>query len=183
MKIYTKGGDTGKTGLWGGTRVSKAHARIEAYGSVDELNSVTGSLKDGLENEGLPENILSRIQHNLFVVGSILAADPGKNNLNIPGLPVSALQQLEHRIDQMEEGLPQLKAFVLPGGHPLASQAHICRTVCRRAERAVVVLAEGEEVPAEVLVYLNRLSDYFFVLSRHILNAKGLPDVEWHPAS
>lgn len=179
MKIYTKGGDKGTTALFGGKRVSKAAARIEAYGTVDELNSWIGVVKDHLPEQ--KQAILLDIQNKLFTMGALLAAEPGKNNLKLPELTEADVQALELDIDQMEATLPPLKAFVLPGGDESASFCHVARTVCRRAERASVLLSEEEgSVPDMVLIYLNRLSDFLFVLSRWILKEKGRADVEWH---
>lgn len=181
MKIYTKGGDKGTTALFGGKRVSKAHARIDAYGTVDELNSWIGVVKDHLPEHR--QAIMLGIQNRLFTVGAILAAEPGKANLKLPSLTEEDVKILEDDIDSMEQTLPPLKAFVLPGGDESASFCHVARTVCRRAERATVLLSEEEGVQEEVLIYLNRLSDHLFVLSRWILAQKGKPDVEWHPTN
>jgi len=179
MKVYTKTGDSGKTALLGGTRVSKGHARIEAYGSVDELNSWLGVLAD--HSADARKELLTTIQRRLFTVGSELAADPAKPRLKVPHITEADIELLEQAIDAMEASLPPLKAFVLPGGHPVAAFAHVARTVCRRAERCIVVLAEQEEIPVQVLPYINRLSDFLFVLSRAIVHEQGGQDVEWHP--
>ena len=180
MKIYTKAGDSGKTGLLGGTRVSKAHTRIEAYGTVDELNSWIGVLADHHPANHTRIAFLRSVQRSLFTLGSMLAADPAKPGLKIPRMGDSVVANLENAIDEAELGLPPLRAFVLPGGHPLAGFCHVARTVCRRAEREVVVLAEQEEVDSHVISFLNRLSDYLFVISRAVLHENGIEDIEWH---
>ena len=180
MKVYTKTGDTGTTALFGGTRVSKDHIRIESYGTVDELNSWIGLVRD-LTEFPKTEGVLENVQNRLFEIGSNLATDPSKA-MNIPTVKESAISLLEEEIDRMESDLPPLKTFILPGGHPIVSQIHIARCVCRRAERGVVGLALNEEVPDILIQYLNRLSDYLFVLSRWVgmkLDAKELP---WIPA-
>lgn len=180
MKIYTKAGDSGKTGLLGGTRVSKAHTRIEAYGTVDELNSWIGVVTDH-HTAAHPRIVFLRsVQRSLFTLGSMLAADPAKPGLKIPRMGDAVVTKLEQAIDDAEVGLAPLRAFVLPGGNPLAGFCHVARTVCRRAERAVVVLAEQEEVDPHVIAYLNRLSDYLFVISRAVLHENGIEDIEWH---
>lgn len=174
MKIYTKTGDDGTTGLFGGKRVSKDDLRIEAYGTVDELNSFLGSLADHD-----PDNqLLKEIQHRLFTIGSSLAADPDKQ-LITPDIKASDIDALEQAMDHLNTTLPELRHFVLPGGHPAASAAHICRTVCRRAERRCISL--NRESPLDLLIvqYLNRLSDYFFVLSRHLAHVHGAEEVKW----
>lgn len=180
MKIYTKGGDKGTTALFGGKRVSKAAARIEAYGTVDELNSWIGVVKDHLPESR--HNILLGIQNRLFTIGALLAAEPGKSNLKLPVMGKEDARILEDDIDGMERTLPPLRAFVLPGGDEAASFCHVARTVCRRAERCTVLLSEVEPdtVPEITLIYLNRLSDWLFVLSRWVLAQKGKPDLEWH---
>jgi cob(I)alamin adenosyltransferase len=180
MKIYTKTGDAGSTSLVEGTRLSKGHDRIEAYGSVDELNSFVGLLadQDALRSR---YSFLKHIQDNLFVIGSNLASDPGKKSTIIPPVPEEDIAGLESAMDEMEKLLPELRHFVLPGGHPAVSLAHVARTVCRRAERAVIRLGGGEEVPDLVVPYLNRLSDYFFVLSRALCQELEVEEVRWQP--
>jgi cob(I)alamin adenosyltransferase len=180
MKIYTKTGDTGKTSLVEGTRISKSHLRIEAYGNVDELNCFLGLLADQEANRDRYP-LLKSIQDNLFVIGSNLASDPSKKSANIPPVDASDIELLESEMDRMDLELPELRHFVLPGGHPAASMAHVCRTVCRRAERGVIRLADHDEVPDRVVVYLNRLSDYFFVLSRMICFEQKVEEVKWVP--
>jgi cob(I)alamin adenosyltransferase len=180
FKIYTKTGDKGQTSLWGGARVPKHHIRIESYGTVDELNSHLGLLRDHLQDEGL-RTVLKTIQDRLFTVGSILATDPEKaGKIQTPDLLLSDITQLESWIDEMEEKLPELKNFILPGGHVAVSSCHIARCVCRRAERLVVALNENEAVDELVLQYLNRLSDYLFVLSRRIAQILEVPEIIWN---
>jgi cob(I)alamin adenosyltransferase len=181
MRIYTGGGDRGKTSLFSGERMSKAHARIEAYGEVDELNSVVGVLV-GLLPEGQDELAaeLQRIQGELFLVGARLATIPGSPSLDmLPPLTAEHTAELEQAIDRMQDCLPPLRSFILPGGSSAAAWAHVARTVCRRAERRVVRLAGDEAERDAVLVYLNRLSDYFFVLARTCNRLVGVPDVPW----
>ncbi|HJL17560.1 MAG TPA: cob(I)yrinic acid a,c-diamide adenosyltransferase [Sandaracinaceae bacterium LLY-WYZ-13_1] len=177
MKIYTKTGDEGETGLFGGTRVSKASDRVWAYGDVDELNSVIGLARlHPIDDER--DALLARIQSELFDLGAELAARPGKD----PGVPKVGEAQvgvLEEAIDGAEAELEPLKSFVLPGGGPAAAQLHHARTVCRRAERRVVGLGRTDEVRPEVIRYLNRLSDLLFVLARLANHRAGVPDVPW----
>jgi cob(I)alamin adenosyltransferase len=182
LKIYTKTGDKGLTSLIGGTRLPKQHIRIEAYGTVDELNSHIGLLRDVVENSEKKELLVS-IQDRLFTMGSHLAADPEKNKMKLPDLFEEDIIVLEKAIDEMNEKLPEMKSFVLPGGHVHVSYCHIARCVCRRAERAVLRLAENEKVEEIHYKYLNRLSDYLFMLCRwlsHELNAEEIP---WKPKS
>jgi cob(I)alamin adenosyltransferase len=179
MKIYTKTGDAGQTGLFGGSRVSKSHIRVEAYGTVDELNAFIGLLHDSLSDEPVRE-LLRQIQHRLFSIGAALAADPAGPSLP-PDLKPDDIALLEEAIDTMTQTLPPLRHFILPGGFPTVSLAHVCRTVCRRAERIVVALHEQETVPEEVLQYLNRLSDYFFVLARYLGHLVGTDEIKWTP--
>jgi len=178
MKIYTKTGDQGKTSLLGGTRVLKSHIRINAYGTVDELNAHLGLLKDMMTDPDLKENLF-RIQHELFDIGAYLACetDPGKYRLNL--IEDKQISRLEQEIDLMEESLPPLRNFILPGGHPIVSQCHIARCVCRRAERNVITLGENEAISGQVVIFLNRLSDYLFVLARKITNDLGLQEIIW----
>ena len=187
MKIYTKTGDDGTTGLFGGTRVSKHHIRINSYGTVDELNSWVGMLRDqGLDDHD--SEILLKIQNHLFTMGAMLATDPekaklksGKDRLNIPLLHVEDVQMLEGEIDRMNNSLPQMTHFILPGGHPVVSTCHIARTVCRRAERMTSLLHEHEAVDEPVLSYINRLSDYFFVLARKLSAQLKVDEIKWMP--
>jgi len=182
MKIYTKKGDTGTTQLIGGTRVPKHHARIEAYGTIDELNSFTGLLRDQ-EISSHHKNILLEIQDRLFTIGSSLATDPGKSKMKLPDLKEEDVVLLETEMDKMEEQLPEMKSFILPGGHTTVSYCHIARCVSRRAERLAVQLSETNEdaVDPLVLKYLNRLSDYFFVLSRKLGAELGAKEIPWMP--
>ena len=182
MKIYTKGGDLGKTSLIGGTRVPKSHIRIESYGTVDELNSFVGLLNDLITDQAT-KVVLNEIQDRLFTVGSSLACDPEKeSNLKIPDLKEVDITYLEHQIDAMNTVLEPMKSFILPGGHQAISTAHIARCVCRRAERWCVNLQEEELfVDPIVLKYLNRLSDYLFVLARYIGLQLGVDDIPWKP--
>ena len=166
--VYTKTGDKGTTSLVGGTRVPKTHIRLEAYGTVDELNSNLGLLNTYLQNEDERDFILG-IQHKLFVIGSHLATDQEKTRLK-PASIISAgdIESIEREIDKLDGQLPELRAFILPGGSRGAAVCHICRTVCRRAERRILALSETTTVSSEVLAFVNRLSDYLFVLSRKI---------------
>ncbi|HMT29369.1 MAG TPA: cob(I)yrinic acid a,c-diamide adenosyltransferase [Bacteroidia bacterium] len=180
MKIYTKTGDTGKTSLIGGTRVPKHHLRIETYGTVDELNSYIGMIKDLLDDSRSGE-VLKEIQDRLFTIGSMLASDPEKSRMKLPDLLETDIFLLEKEIDRMNETLPELKSFILPGGHPNSSWCHLARCVCRRCERLVSHLAEDNSVEPLVLIYLNRLSDYLFVLSRMVLLTSGNSEIPWKP--
>lgn len=180
MKIYTKKGDKGTTGILGGTRLAKHHLRIEAYGTVDELNAFVGALRDAVDASQHRQDLL-KIQEELFTVGSQLAADPVKNKMKLPMISEEDVLYLEQRMDAMEEQLPEMRSFVLPGGHATVSAAHICRTVCRRAERLCSALGENEPVNPLILRYLNRLSDYFFVLSRMLTQELGAEEIPWKP--
>lgn len=182
MKIYTKTGDKGTTALLGGVRVSKAHQRLEAYGTVDELNSYIGLLCDQEVNSSR-QDLLRRIQDRLFTIGSNLATSPTKEVRDLPDLEEEDIRLLEQSIDGMEEDLPPLKSFILPGGHQAVSFCHIARTVCRRAERNVVALNEHEEVGEIIIRYLNRLSDHLFVLARKMSQELGSQEVSWKPGS
>jgi cob(I)alamin adenosyltransferase len=178
MKIYTKTGDKGQTSLIGGTRVPKHHIRIESYGTVDELNSWIGLINDqeiAQENK----NILSEIQDRLFTIGSSLASDPEKSKMKIPDLHESDIELLEKQIDKMNEILPEMRFFILPGGHTTISYCHLARCVCRRAERNVIHLNENEFVNELVIKYLNRLSDYLFVLARFIGHQMSINEIAW----
>lgn len=180
MKIYTKKGDTGETSLIGGTRVPKSHIRIESYGTVDELNSFIGMIRDQLADKEL-SNTLKEIQDRLFTVGSSLAADPERSKMKIPDLLESDITLLENEMDRMSEPLPELKNFILPGGNLAASTCHVARCVCRRAERQVVQLSANSFVDEKMVRYLNRLSDYFFVLARYICWQNGAEETLWNP--
>ena len=187
MKIYTKTGDKGTTALFGGTRVPKHHIRIESYGTIDELNSHLGMLRDQKVDEHSHEIILE-IQERLFTIGSILATDPekatlksGKQRLDIPRISAEDIELLENEMDKMNEELPDMTHFVLPGGHQTVSVCHISRCVCRRAERLASALNELEPYEKEVLQYLNRLSDYLFVLARKLSHDLQAKEIQWIP--
>lgn len=187
MKIYTKTGDDGTTGLFGGTRVPKHHIRIESYGTLDELNSWVGLIRDqDIEEES--KQILIKIQEKLFTVGALLAIDPkkeklksGKDRLNIPKINMEDLNLLEQEIDKMELNLPPMTHFILPGGHTTVSYCHITRTICRRAERLVSHLNDFEAVDSFILSYINRLSDFLFVLARKLTHDKQAEEIKWIP--
>ena len=182
MKIYTKTGDGGTTSLIGGTKVPKSHLRIEAYGTVDELNSYIGLCKDLLTDEKA-QNILIEIQDRLFTIGSTLACDPIKEpKMRIPDLHEKDVEFLEKVIDKMNEAIPEMKSFILPGGHVTVSHLHIARCVCRRAERCCVRLEpESLEIESIIIKYLNRLSDYLFVLSRYAGYQLNVAEIPWKP--
>ena len=180
MKIYTKKGDTGKTSLIGGTRVAKSHIRIEAYGTVDELNSWVGLMRDEIKDKASVTTLLE-IQNQLFTVGALLAADPKKNKMKLPQLSEQDVVLLEKEIDTMNETLPPIKNFLLPGGHVSVSHCHIARCVCRRAERTVTHLSSKSFVQPVIVKYLNRLSDYFFVLSRKLSSDYKAKEIPWKP--
>jgi cob(I)alamin adenosyltransferase len=177
-KIYTRKGDTGETSLIGGTRVQKNSLRIECYGTVDELNSVIGMLRDQKECSPFGKTLLS-IQDKLFVAESLLAADSRAAAKALPHLKSADILFLEKEIDRMNEGLPVLEHFILPGGHSAVSWAHIARCVCRRAERLIIGLSQEAAVDALVIQYLNRLSDYLFVLSRRLSFDLAIPETIW----
>ena len=178
MKIYTKTGDKGLTSLIGGTRVSKSSLRIECYGTVDELNSHIGLVRDQEVNASR-RPLLKEIQDRLFTIGSTLAADPEKSKMKLPDLHAADVTLLEDEMDRLNLDLPELRAFILPGGHPAVSQTHVARCVCRRAERLTIHLAEDAFVAELVVVYLNRLSDFLFVLSRAMAHELGVEEVTW----
>jgi cob(I)alamin adenosyltransferase len=187
MKVYTKTGDTGTTALFGGTRVPKHHIRIESYGTVDELNSHIGLIRDQ-EINPLYKEVLIEVQDRLFTVGAILATPPeketlknGQKRLQNLGIQESDIEYLENQIDAMEESLPQMTHFVLPGGHTTVSYCHIARCVCRRAERLAVHLNDIEPTDELVIKYLNRLSDYLFVLARKLSFDLNADEVQWIP--
>lgn len=179
-KVYTRTGDKGQTSLIGGTRVSKSDIRIEAYGTVDELNSFIGLLRDQIPQHEQHQTLI-KIQRELFVVGALLAEDKEKNKMKLPELKADAATFLENEIDRMDEHLPPMKHFVLPGGHPAVSAAHVCRTVCRRAERRVIDLSFNQSGLEHIIQYLNRLSDYLFVLSRKLAYDFKADEVPWIP--
>jgi cob(I)alamin adenosyltransferase len=180
MKIYTKTGDQGITSLLGGTRVPKSDLRIDAYGTVDELNSYIGLLRDQPVNANRTD-ILKEIQDRLFTIGADLATVPGKDKVKKPDLHPEDIELLENEMDQMELKLPPLTAFILPGGHTAVSFCHVARTVCRRTERISVELASFEPVSDLVIQYLNRLSDYLFVLGRIMALELDIEEVTWRP--
>jgi cob(I)alamin adenosyltransferase len=187
MKIYTKTGDKGTTGLYGGTRVLKSDLRIESYGTVDELNSYLGLIRDQ-KNEPSDVSTLIKIQKELFTIGAILATPVekeilknGKKRLNISLINSESIIFLEEEIDKMNEVLPAMTHFVLPGGHTTVSYCHIARCICRRAERLAVQLNENVEIDEMVLIYLNRLSDYLFVLARKLTLDNKAEEIRWIP--
>jgi cob(I)alamin adenosyltransferase len=182
MKIYTKKGDTGTTQLIGGTRVPKHHLRIEAYGTVDELNSFIGLIRDQ-QISSHHKQLLIEIQDRLFTIGSSLAFDPGKSRMAIPDLKEDDVTLLEKEMDNMNEQLPEMKSFILPGGHTTVSYCHIARCVCRRAERLSTQLSETVNAAVDPLVlkYLNRLSDYLFVLARILSQDLHAEETPWKP--
>ena len=181
MKIYTKTGDRGTTGFFGGARVSKDDVRVEAYGSVDETNAVIGAARA----QGLSptvDAVLAQVQTDLFAVGAELACVPGaEDRLGMPLIAASDIERLEHAIDAAESGLPELKNFILPGGTSGAALLHLARTVCRRAERRSVSLRNASPLRDEIVIYLNRLSDLLFVLARRENHEAGVADVPWKP--
>ncbi len=178
FKIYTKTGDKGQTSLYGGRRLPKSHIRIDAYGTVDELNSHIGLIRDQLNDDTLRE-LLKNIQDRLFTIGANLASDPEKE-MKVPDILMTDVEILEKAIDEMNETLPGLKNFILPGGHTTVSYCHIARCVCRRAERITVALQQVEPVEEIVLIYINRLSDYLFVLGRKLSMDLGVEEVAWN---
>jgi cob(I)alamin adenosyltransferase len=187
MKVYTKTGDKGTTALFGGTRVPKHHIRIDSYGTVDELNSYIGLIRDQ-DIDSHSKDTLIKIQDHLFTLGAILATDPektilknGKERLNIPKITEEDVNSLEDNIDLMETNIPPMTHFVLPGGHTTVSYCHIARCVCRRAERLASALYEISPFDERALKYLNRLSDYLFVLARKLTYDLGANEVKWIP--
>lgn len=180
MKIYTKKGDQGSTSLIGGTRVPKNHIKIEAYGTVDELNSWLGVLKDMI-SQNFYKNFIEDIQNQLFNIGSLLAEDKQKSQMKLPNIEEKIIQEMENNIDHLDSILPPLKNFVLPGGNLGNSFAHVARCVCRRAERNVVELSQIEEVNPIILQFLNRLSDWLFVFARFMSYINHTPETLWKP--
>ncbi len=180
MKIYTKTGDVGETSLLGGRRVSKSALRIEVYGTVDELNSFIGLVRDVQTDEAQKE-VLKAVQDRLFTIGANLASDPDDSAKSVPDLNDDDIKALENAIDSMDAVLPPLAHFVLPGGHVHVSYCHLARTICRRAERLVVALNHQSELTPLVIKYLNRLSDYLFVLGRKTAHDLGVEEVKWLP--
>lgn len=181
MKIYTRTGDQGTTSLFGGSRVPKSDLRIEAYGTVDELNAFIAVVRDQVVNKKR-EHFLVQIQEHLFTIGAMLATVPGNTSVKIPHLRTSDAVMLEEAIDQMETQLQPLRNFILPGGHPSVSHCHVARTVCRRAERKIVGLAQSEPVDPSIILYINRLSDYLFVLARAMAKELNVEETPWKPS-
>jgi cob(I)alamin adenosyltransferase len=179
MKIYTKKGDSGETSLIGGLRVKKSSNRIHAYGTVDELNSMIGLLRDNLNDEKIINQLLF-IQDRLFTLGSLLASAPNAK-MKLPEIKLEDIELLEKSMDEMDGILPELKSFILPGGHISVSYCHLARTICRRAERWVIKVSENEVINPIITAYLNRLSDYFFVLSRKISADNNALETPWIP--
>jgi cob(I)alamin adenosyltransferase len=182
LKIYTKTGDKGETSLFGGERVSKDELRIEAYGTVDELNSVVGSAR-AFNDSAEMDDILGEIQYRLFVLGADLATPPGGRNTSVPRISGRDVAFVEKKIDEIEAHLDPLKSFILPGGSKTASLLHLARTVCRRAERLVVSLRKRGETSEETVIYLNRLSDFLFVLARYANKTGKVAETLWNPRS
>ena len=180
MKIYTKKGDEGNTGLIGGTRVPKSHIRIEAYGTIDELNSFVGLVRDYDVPVAVRAELI-QIQEELFTIGSHLANDEAKSKMKLPEIVENQIERLELAMDAMNEELSEMRFFVLPGGHQAISTCHIARCVCRRAERLCVAMNESVSVNPIILKYLNRLSDYLFVLSRFLTKHYNAEEVPWKP--
>ena len=181
MKLYTRGGDDGTTGLFGGARVAKAHPRLQAYGGLDELNGMVGLLRLHLGKGTEAGPALERVQRDLFVLGAILATPPEHTRMLEARLssPTWPIEDMEQDIDRLSALAPPMRNFVLPGGSPGAAWAHLARTVCRRVEREVIALHAEEPVDPAVMVYLNRLSDWFFALARAENAVAGIADVEW----
>lgn len=187
MKIYTKTGDKGTTALFGGTRVPKHHLRIESYGTIDELNSYIGLIRDQNIEQATIDSLI-RIQNELFTLGAMLATPPekevlknGKQRLNIPKINTNSITILEQEIDNMNLELAPMTNFILPGGHQTVSFCHIARCVCRRAERLTTALNENDEINTNILMYLNRLSDYLFVLARKLTKDLSAKEIPWIP--
>ena len=178
MKIYTKKGDSGETSLFGGTRVKKSDIRIEAFGDIDELNSYIGLLASMPEYTSC-QNVLEKIQNNLFITGSMLAAESESAKTKIPVLKPNETEILENEIDRMTNSLPPLQGFILPGGNEAISFCHIARCICRRAERHIVTLSQHHPVEGIVIIYLNRLSDYLFVLARQTAYGMDVKERLW----
>jgi cob(I)alamin adenosyltransferase len=183
MKLYTRTGDDGSTGLFGGDRVSKSHLRLVAYGTLDEMNSMMGLLRLHAHPACASVDTLQRIQHDLFVLGAILATPAGRQDLLVKRLrkPTWDLAEMEADIDRLTVLAPPMKAFVLPGGTAASAHAHLARTICRRAEREVVALTHEEPLDPAILRYLNRLSDWLFALARAENATAGVADIEWVP--
>lgn len=177
MKIYTKTGDEGTTSLFGGRRIAKDDLRIEAYGTVDELNSFIGLLLASIQDDG-QQAVLTEVQNRLFTIGAALATDPNNSNVS-SDIHDHDIERLEREMDNMDQLLSPLRNFILPGGDIAISNAHVCRTVCRRAERRVITLASESTVDKKIVIYLNRLSDYFFILSRYLSHIHQIVEIPW----
>lgn len=182
-KIYTKTGDKGQTALLGGKKVPKSHLRIDAYGNVDELNSFIGLLKDHVDVDARIANQFYWVQEHLFSIGSLLATEEGFKGFDLPQISDIEIKQLEVWIDKSSGELPELKKFILPGGHEVVSLCHVCRTVCRRAERSIIALAGEEKVDEHIIRFINRLSDYFFIMARKMAQLLKAPETPWDPGS
>ncbi len=180
MKVYTKTGDLGETSLFGGTRVKKNHLRLETYGSLDELNSFIGLLADGLEDTEVI-TLLRTVQARIFDVGAVLANEKAEKASKVPTIKENHIEILERAIDKMDLELDPMKYFILPGGHIVSSYAHLARTVCRRCERLIISLADEIEIDPILVKYINRLSDYLFVLARYILKKSEKSEIAWIP--
>lgn len=183
MAIYTKTGDKGETSLIGGTRVPKYHERIEVYGTLDELNSFVGLVRDQTNDESI-RKVLLLIQQNIYTAGTLIATDPvasenSSSDSRVKGLTSSDISFLENEIDLLTQKLPPLRSFILPGGHPLSSYTHIARTICRRAERLILQMSKKHTVDYQIIMYFNRLSDYFFVLARWFVIYNKAEEISW----
>lgn len=180
MKIYTKTGDSGITSLIGGTKVPKYHLRVECYGTLDELNSHIGLINSYGNDQKIAAELLE-IQHLLFAIGALLASDPQNAKMKLYSLSNEDIKFLETAIDRMDHSLEPLRNFILPGGSPQVSSIHIARCICRKAERLVVQLASSSEVSGNIIIFLNRLSDYLFILARKIAKDTGTEEIIWKP--
>ena len=178
MKIYTKKGDSGHTSLIDGQIVNKHNLSVDAYGTVDELNSFLGLLKDYIKDETI-KDILNNIQPKLFSIGSILASGKNQNKLEKVKIEKKDVKYIEFHIDSMNNELPELKNFIIPGGHKISSYSHVCRSICRRAERRISELNNEQSVDPNILSYINRLSDFFFVLSRYLMYSDKIEETRW----
>ena len=178
MKIYTKNGDSGHTSLIDGQIVNKHNLSVDAYGTIDELNSFLGLLKDYIKDDKI-EAILNNIQLKLFSIGSILAAGKNQNISDKVNIEKKDVDFIELEIDKLNQNLPELKNFIIPGGHKISSYSHVCRSICRRAERKISELNKNRGIDSNILAYINRLSDYFFVLSRHLKHSDNVSESCW----
>ena len=182
LKLYTKTGDKGQTSLLGGKKVSKADLRIEAYGNVDELNSFVGLLRDQEAVDTALKEQLYLVQEHLYTIGSILATEEDFKGFELPQISESHITKVEEWIDAHETQVPPLKNFILPGGHPSISLAHVCRTICRRSERSIIALANSSAIDPLILQFINRLSDYFFIFARVLSVKLQVEEIAWRPA-